>query len=1016
MPDVLSLVAGILQLIDTVVKARDYIKDFHDAPKEQQEFLSELQALRVLLDELRKRFKPNGSVGVVKGIQQFEEPLGPEGNDGTRCEETGHDRCFEGLWSVGLAPMGQERGPGGMLLKNKGRIIAVTVLLIFRLGLRTNLSIPDVLAWINNSAESHHDVISSVKDQQQASHKILESVRDAAQNQELHENVLAVKERDKIIEWLAPINFFRRHEDIFAARQAGTGEWFLQSAEFGAWTANLGEILWCPGMPGAGKTVLASIFVDHLRENVEPDANIGVAVIYLNHKENETQTPSKFLAGLWRQLVFRKPMPLEVCKLYEKHREPQTRPSLEIFHQTLCSIIAEYSKVYIVVDALDEYPGERRNILLDKLSKLGPTVNLMLTSRPHISVTDAFQSRPWILWVRAATEDIQRYVDEEIARSSRLSKHIRSRPDLRKEIETLIVDRSDGMFLLAKLHISSLTMKHTVRDALRTLPRDLQSTYDEVMERINRQNEDDRNLALSALCWISNTKSLLSVSDLTRALCIEPGIANFDPENMVWSLLTALRCEDLVASPTQLSDSHFTTQDYLEQKQAIYFPRANTEITLACIAYLSLTFKLKTWWEDPRLDMEPNAPCVWVWHYAVIHVLTHVYASFVETVKVDKTILRFIAECYAWPVWRSCMYSPMSKARIGLSSLDISIFFHSVLDDISKHLQKEDVNILNVAVLQEASVQGDLEMVRSLVKYGADVNWRIRDDYALHLASAAGKEDMVCLLIDSGARINGRGRDFGTTLQVASANGHEVAAASHGHKSAVCLLLVNGADVNVPGGSEFCGAAIRGASANNYKDVVRLLIENGANIDMHEHLGLALELASSKGQTNIVRGLMEKCAAVNLPAVLEMHHKTALQAAAASGQAEVVHLLIENGANANIEPEGGLYGNALQVASAKRHTNVIRILIAKGVDVNMQEDAAAVNGRKEVVDLLTENGADANIEGGLYDVNAKYGININLDPMRGAGLRTALGAAAINGHQEIVAFLEANGAPGGSFE
>ncbi|KAJ7706664.1 hypothetical protein B0H17DRAFT_874667, partial [Mycena rosella] len=397
---------------------------------------------------------------------------------------------------------------------------------------------------------------------------------------------------DEIIDWLSPINFFTRQADIFTVQLPGSGEWLLESDQFKAWSAGVGKILWCPGIPGAGKTVLASVVVNHLREILAQGGNIGVAAIYLNHKETDVQTPSNILAGIWRQLAFRKPVSLAVQQLYENHREPRTKPSLENFHEVLVSTIAEYSKVYLIVDALDEYPETERNILLNNFLNLGQTVNLMLTSRPHINIHTTIGSVQ-TLEIRATARDVRTYVYEQITKSSRLSKHIQSRPDLREEIETKIVDRSDGMFLLAKLHIILLTTKHTVkavREALTNMPSDLQNTYDEVMARIIRQNDEDRKLALSALSWISNAKRLLRVPELREALAVEPGTKALDPDNLLDMDIVLSVCAGLIT--VDQADGivrlvHYTTQQYLDRVQSTYFPSAQTDITFACITYLS---------------------------------------------------------------------------------------------------------------------------------------------------------------------------------------------------------------------------------------------------------------------------------------------------------------------------------------------------------------------------------------------------------------------------------------------
>ncbi|KAF8157565.1 hypothetical protein K438DRAFT_1861459 [Mycena galopus ATCC 62051] len=39
-------------------------------------------------------------------------------------------------------------------------------------------------------------------------------------------------ERKKIIDWLSPLNFFVRQDNIFSTHQEGTGEWLLQKKQF----------------------------------------------------------------------------------------------------------------------------------------------------------------------------------------------------------------------------------------------------------------------------------------------------------------------------------------------------------------------------------------------------------------------------------------------------------------------------------------------------------------------------------------------------------------------------------------------------------------------------------------------------------------------------------------------------------------------------------------------------------------------------------------------------------------
>jgi hypothetical protein len=210
---------------------------------------------------------------------------------------------------------------------------------------------------------------------------------------------------------------------------------------------------------GAGKTVLACVpcqFIIHLiiilaRSMVVDylvaefgNENIGVACMYLNHKEAEEQTPAKLLSSLWRQLVFGREVGPLTRKLYQQHHEKGTTPSVNEVFDVLGSVIGQHFKVYIIVDAIDEYPEVQRQILLQYLMAMGSTVNLMITSRPHIRPNTSLANLD-TLEIRADEDDIRRYVEGQIQTSIWLTNHVKTRPDLQEEILSTITNAVDGM-------------------------------------------------------------------------------------------------------------------------------------------------------------------------------------------------------------------------------------------------------------------------------------------------------------------------------------------------------------------------------------------------------------------------------------------------------------------------------------------------------------------------------------------------------------------------------------------
>jgi hypothetical protein len=210
---------------------------------------------------------------------------------------------------------------------------------------------------------------------------------------------------------------------------------------------------------GAGKTVLTfvivsqnlvaadqiyrSLVINHLEVSAQHN-NFGIAFLYLNHKESEAQTLANVLGSLWSQLMLGKTMPTAVHSLYAHHQERNTRPSLEELQKVLISATAQYSRVYFIIDALDEYPEEKHSVLLEYLGANTCNINLMITSRPHITM-DLFFTDLKILEIYATNEDISKYVNHRILKSVRLLKHTRTHPELLEEIQDKIISNAEGM-------------------------------------------------------------------------------------------------------------------------------------------------------------------------------------------------------------------------------------------------------------------------------------------------------------------------------------------------------------------------------------------------------------------------------------------------------------------------------------------------------------------------------------------------------------------------------------------
>ncbi|KAH8659525.1 Pfs, NACHT and ankyrin domain protein, partial [Ilyonectria robusta] len=125
--------------------------------------------------------------------------------------------------------------------------------------------------------------------------------------------------------------------------------------------------------------------------------------------------------------------------------------------------------------------------------------------------------------------------------------------------------------------------------------------------------------------------------------------------------------------------------------------------------------------------------------------------------------------------------------------------------------------------------------------------------------------------------------------------------------------------------------------------------------------GSRLYYACLCGLAVVAQEFISKGADVN---VQGGEYGNALQAASHGGHEEI---------GADINAQGGWYGNALLAASDGGHEEIVKLLLEKGADINAQGgwygntlQAASDGGHEEIVKLLLEKGADINAQGGWY--------------------------------------------------
>ena len=278
----------------------------------------------------------------------------------------------------------------------------------------------------------------------------------------------------------------------------------------------------------------------------------------------------------------------------------------------------------------------------------------------------------------------------------------------------------------------------------------------------------------------------------------------------------------------------------------------------------------------------------------------------------------------------------------------------------------------------QAAKQRDTAAVRSLLKQRVDVNAAEADGAtALHWAAYHGDLEIVNALIAAGARVD-RVNDLSITpLALASENGHAaiverllarganpniasesgvtplMRAARTGQAGIVRALLPRKANVNAAE-TERQQTALMWAAAQRHPDVVKVLLENGADVKARtvvRHLTVMLD----QGPPGV------KTAKEHAHAI-EAGGSTALLFASMSGDVESARLLLDRGADVNDTAADG--NSALVLAAFQGNGAVARLLLDRGADANAAGagysalHAAVLRGDGDTVKALLAKGAN----------------------------------------------------------
>ncbi|KAI9737017.1 MAG: hypothetical protein M1834_000606 [Cirrosporium novae-zelandiae] len=778
-----------------------------------------------------------------------------------------------------------------------------------------------------------------------------------------------IEENQRILAWLSHLNFDDKQDDIFSRHHPGTGEWFLALDEFKQWRdGNTSTTLWCPGIPGAGKSVMTSIVVNNLKSMVS-GVDIAIGFIYCDYKDGNNQTTSNLLSSLVKQLVLQcKSIPRVVKECYVKHDNRQSPPSLDESSMMLSFLLEDFRTSFIIIDALDEHLNEQEDINMSRKNLIrylqdlqqhvrGSTYcKLLLTSREILNIEKQLINYTRVD-IHATESDIRSYLNFRISSSKfRFASHMRNEAH-RASIVDRLVQSAQGMFLLPRLyldHLGSQTSLRGVRDALNRLPTKLDDIYNDAMVRIKGQGEADSKLALRALSWVSNAFRPLQLRELQHALAVELEDIDFDEDGITDESLLVSVCAGLITVDVQSNQVrlvHTTVQEYFEKTKEKWFSNSQKEITETCLTYLLFDAfgEGRCLTDEKRKNRLQQYP---FYEYAARNWGNHIRGDPEESVQM--LALRFLTDSVKVASSTQILLLPsLGTPRYTRNANKIVLGIHLAaffcLKTILKYLFQGNIDVDiedcdNQTPLFYAAKYGYEEMAQMLLERNARVNARDKwNNTPLFYAAINGHSTVMQTLLSYGAEIDAQNQSLQTPLYYA---------ASGGHSAAVQILLTQKPQIDIR--DALNQTPLMQAAFKGHDQIVRKLLDCGAEINAKNKWDeTALSYAAKKGHEDVVRTLLKHPGGAEIIGVKDTRNQTPLLKAVKNKHGGVVKVLLEYGA-AGGDTEGG---NIID------QTSSLAFPTEKGDKEEGEKDegqttllSASKEGYEEVVKLVLEFG------------------------------------------------------------
>lgn len=354
---------------------------------------------------------------------------------------------------------------------------------------------------------------------------------------------LDLQQRRKFLMWLSDENYKQQHESTYKEVVQGTANWILSDKQYQSWQASSAcSTLWVHGIPGCGKTKLASIIVQqHLDAILQNTCSAPVAYIYCSNTKTSLSslTSDAILRNVVKQLAVTQQgqkVRQEIWDEFKKRQKAADMDGLDPLPLTVDECIQMLLSLTldcpatIIIDGLDELVGNQLDILTSLrtlASESSSLIKIMISSREDTHIAQELHDAISLpVTVCENSEDIKIFVQHSV--SSAITNRKLLGGSVSKALSDHLVESlyqgARGMFLWPAMQLEYLCdrrkfkLEEDIIVALKSLPPSPISTFDNLYARINLFEHHAKTVVMRIFAWLIAKERDLSASELLTAI------------------------------------------------------------------------------------------------------------------------------------------------------------------------------------------------------------------------------------------------------------------------------------------------------------------------------------------------------------------------------------------------------------------------------------------------------------------------------------------------------------------